>query len=77
MECTWKMLLLLALAFLAVQYMAIRKITLNGLCQGVQRCHSRQHRGTLDYYVTVTVNVESFKWNFFFLQNVHYRDGKT
>lgn len=55
MECSWKMLLLLALAFLAVQYVAIRKMTLrdplNGPCQGAHRCHSRHHGGTLDIYI--------------------------
>ncbi|XP_075875497.1 carbohydrate sulfotransferase 1 isoform X2 [Nelusetta ayraudi] len=45
MECSWKMLLLLALAFLAVQYTAIRTLrdSLNGPCQGAHRCHSRHH----------------------------------
>lgn len=52
MECSWIVLLLLALAFLAVQYAAIRKITLgdwlNGPCEEAHRCHSRHHGGTLD-----------------------------
>lgn len=50
MECSWKILLLLALAFLTLQYVAIRKITLrdspSGPCQGAHRCHSRHHGGT-------------------------------
>lgn len=53
MECSWTVLLLLGLAFLAVQYVAIRKITLrdslNASCEGAHRCHSRHHGGTLEY----------------------------
>lgn len=48
MECSWKTLLLLLCASLAVQFTAIRTLrdSLSGPCQGGYRCQSRHHRGT-------------------------------